>query len=148
LDDTPIKLLVDEKVQLEDNGASITLIGLACTHKPHLDEPRLVELLHNEAWGFRVLLHHSPDLAPHIARDQIDLQLSGHTHGGQFCLPLIGPLFTGSLYGLNFKSGRYNLNNLVLYITRGLGMEGLSAPRVRFLCPPEVIVWDIIGKAL
>ena len=92
------------------------------------------------------MLHHSPDIAPHISDDSIDLQLAGHTHGGQVCLPFFGPLFTGSLYGLKFKSGKYVMNNLVLYITRGLGMEGLSAPRVRFLCPPEIVVWEITGK--
>jgi predicted MPP superfamily phosphohydrolase len=146
LNDLPMVLLNDELITIEKNGAIISLIGLGCTHKPHLDEPRLRNLLVNDPKGFRILLHHSPDLAPHIAKDDIDLQLSGHTHGGQFCLPFFGPLFTGSLYGLKFKSGRYDFKNLVLYITRGLGMEGLSAPRVRFLCPPEVIVWDIIGK--
>ena len=145
LDKTPVKLLMDEKVILQKDGATIQLIGIKCTHKPHLDAPRLEALLENEPEGFRLLLHHSPDIAPHIAEGSIDLQLAGHTHGGQVCLPLIGPLYTGSLYGLKFKSGRYQLNNLVLYITRGLGLEGLSAPRVRFLCPPEIVVWEISG---
>jgi uncharacterized protein len=146
LEGTPVKLLKDEKVTLHKDGAAIRVIGLECTHKPHLDAPRLKVLLEGEKEGFRLLLHHSPDIAPHISNDTIDLQLAGHTHGGQVCLPFIGPLFTGSLYGLKFKSGRYQLKNMVLYITRGLGMEGLSAPRVRFLCPPEIVVWKIIGK--
>ncbi|HEX7556854.1 MAG TPA: hypothetical protein VF338_09535, partial [Leptolinea sp.] len=142
----PVRLLMDETVKLSKDGSSIWLLGLKCTHDPNVDVPCLEELLKDEAEGFRLLLHHSPDIAPQITNSGIDLQLAGHTHGGQVCLPLIGPVFTGSLYGLKFKSGRYQLDNLVLYITRGLGMEGLSAPRVRFLCPPEVVLWEIVGN--
>jgi uncharacterized protein len=142
---TPLKLLVDESVSLNKGDASIQLIGLKCTHKPHLDVPRLDGILKEGQKGFHLLLHHSPDIAPQISNNGIDLQLAGHTHGGQVCLPFFGPVFTGSLYGLKFKSGRYEINNLTLYITRGIGMEGLSAPRVRFLCPPEIVVWLING---
>ncbi len=146
LETTPVQLLHDKVVSLDINGNKVQIIGLFCTHKPHEDFPRLNELLRNLDPGLKILLHHSPDLAPNVMNTEIDLQLSGHTHGGQVCLPIIGPVFTGSLYGLTFKSGRYLLNNLTLYITRGLGLEGLSAPRVRFLCPPEIIMWTISGK--
>lgn len=142
---TSSKLLKDESVFIEKNGTQLEIIGLGCSHKPHIDVRKLLNIIVNDHPHFRILLYHSPDIAPSIPRDTIDLHLAGHTHGGQICLPIFGPLFTGSLYGLKFKSGRYNLNNLVLYITRGLGLEGLSAPRVRFLCPPEVVVWNFIG---
>jgi predicted MPP superfamily phosphohydrolase len=145
LDETPVRLLNDAVVFLDGNGGTLQVIGLECTHAPHKDAPRLNELLKTTPSGFRILLHHSPDIAPLITDGQVDLQLSGHTHGGQVCLPLTGPLFTGSLYGLKFQSGRYSLGKLVLYIIRGLGLEGLSAPRVRFLCPPEIVVWEITG---
>lgn len=146
LEKTPVNLLNDEIVELRNNEASLQIIGLNCTHKPHEDYPRLREILGKLKPGFRLLLHHSPDISPLITDGGIDLQLAGHTHGGQVCLPLIGALFTGSLYGTTFQSGRYTFGNLVLYITRGLGLEGLSAPRVRFFCPPEIILWDISGK--
>jgi predicted MPP superfamily phosphohydrolase len=146
LEGTPVQLLKDKSVILKKDNAAIEVLGLECTHMPHEDHPRLQTMLTEIQPGFRILLHHSPDLAPHIQEMDIDLQLAGHTHGGQVCLPFIGPLFTGSLYGLTFKSGRYQLKNLTLFITRGIGLEGLSAPRVRFLCPPEVVLWDIIGK--
>jgi uncharacterized protein len=146
LDGTPVQLLNNKIVTLKKDGAVIEVLGLECTHMPHEDHPRLQAMLAECAPGFRILLHHSPDLAPQIQDMHIDLQLAGHTHGGQVCLPFIGPIFTGSLYGLTFKSGRYHLKNLTLFITRGIGLEGLSAPRVRFLCPPEIVLWDIIGK--
>ena len=90
-----------------------------------------------------ILLYHTPDLAPEASRLGIDLQLSGHTHGGQVRLPFYGALVTGSLYGKRFEAGRYQLERMVLYVSRGLGLEGAGAPRVRFLCPPEMILWEI-----
>ena len=96
--------------------------------------------------SFTILLYHSPDLAPQAAGLDIDLQLSGHTHGGQVRLPGLGAIVTGSLYGRRFQSGKYSLGNMTLYITRGIGLEGAGAPRVRFLCPPEITVWEISGS--
>ncbi len=133
---------------LDTPAGNINLIGLTCTHNPDRDERRLVELVNHDEFpkeGVHLLLYHSPDLAPNASRFDIDLQLSGHTHGGQVRLPLLGALYTGSLYGKTFEAGRYLVNNMPLYITCGLGMEGAIAPRVRFLCPPEMILWEIKG---
>ncbi len=141
--DLPVRWLQDEKVSIEFDGAQFDLLGLTCTHRPHLDGPRLSDLMNEKNGRFNILLYHSPDLAPVAARSGIDLQLSGHTHGGQVRLPLIGALFTGSLYGKEFEAGRMQLGNLTLYITRGIGLEGAAAPRLRFLCPPEIILWEI-----
>ncbi len=147
LESTPINLLDNELVALGKDNQQIDIIGLGCSHIPHEDYAKLQPLLSKANNPYRILLHHSPDIAPLLTDGRIDLQLSGHTHGGQVCLPIIGPLFTGSLYGLKFKSGKYQIGNLMLYIVRGLGLEGLSAPRVRFLCPPEIVVWEITGKS-
>jgi predicted MPP superfamily phosphohydrolase len=44
--------------------------------------------------------------------------------------------------------GRYQLGQMTLYTTRGIGMEGLGAPRARFLCPPEIVLWEIHPKEI
>ena len=62
-------------------------------------------------------------------------------------LPIIGALYSGSLYGKRFEAGRRQVGGLTLYVTRGIGMEGKAAPRVRFLCSPEIILWEIEGAA-
>jgi len=69
--------------------------------------------------------------------------LSGHTHGGQVRIPIWGAFFTGSLYGRKLQSGMYRIHDTLLYISRGIGLEGMGAPRVRFLCSPEIIEWKI-----
>jgi len=146
-----LRWLRDEKITLEHEGQSIDLVGLSCTHKPFVDAPKLMSILTTpggevEGGGsFTLLLYHSPDLAPEAAEAGIDLQLSGHTHGGQVRLPLYGALYAGSLYGKRFEMGRKQEGAMTLYVTRGIGMEGKGAPRVRFLCPPEITLWEIRG---
>lgn len=139
----PMRWLQDEKVTLEHAGRRYDLVGLTCSHKPFVDRPRLDGLLNGVGANPVILLYHSPDLAPEAAEAGVDLQLSGHTHGGQVRLPGYGALYAGSLYGKEYECGRYTLGALTLYVTRGIGMEGKGAPRVRFLCPPEIILWEI-----
>ncbi|UCD15100.1 MAG: metallophosphoesterase, partial [Candidatus Omnitrophota bacterium] len=86
---------------------------------------------------------HSPDLAQDLEGLNIDLYLAGHTHGGQVNVPFYGALITCSRYGKKYESGKYRVNNMVLYVNRGIGMEGGDAPRVRFLCRPQITIFDI-----
>jgi len=138
-----IRWLKNERISLDHHGDRVDIVGITCTHKPPVDGAALDEILHGDPDDFTILLYHTPDLAPEAAAQGIDLQLSGHTHGGQIRLPFFGALYTSSLYGKRFEIGRHQLDAFTLYVTRGLGMEGKGAPRARFLCPPEVILWEI-----
>jgi uncharacterized protein len=149
-----IRWLQDELVSVTFEGQSVDIVGLTCTHKPYVDGPRLRAILAgahpNQLPGerpFTILLYHTPDLAPEAAEAGVDLQLSGHTHGGQVRLPIYGALYAGSLYGKSFESGRIQQAGLTLYVSRGIGMEGKGAPRIRFLTPPEIILWELFGPA-
>lgn len=146
LDGLPIRWLQDEQVSLSFHGDTLNLVGITCSHKPFADAATLDSVLRRKTCHFTILLYHSPDLAPEAALRGVDLQLSGHTHGGQVCLPLVGALYTASLYGKRFESGQRQLNGLTLYVTRGIGMEGKGAPRARFLCPPEIVLWELAGS--
>lgn len=83
----------------------------------------------------RILLCHNPDYAEMLpAQVRVDLMLSGHTHGGQVCLPLIGPL----ILPIEFKKYAQGLvqgPRCPVYISRGLGMVTIP---VRFNCRPEL----------
>jgi predicted MPP superfamily phosphohydrolase len=127
---------------LKINDLEINLIGLTCTHQPHKDSKYIPNLIKDDM--INILLYHSPDLIFEIKQEfNINLMLSGHTHGGQVRFPLIGALFTGSLYGRKLQSGLYKIHDTLLSISRGIGLEGLGAPRVRFLCKPEITVWNL-----
>lgn len=81
-----------------------------------------------------ILLAHEPDFADTAVRYPVDLQLSGHSHGGQICLPLLGPLYLPEL-GRKYPSGLRRIGPLTLYTNVGVGTIGIPA---RWNCPPEV----------
>jgi uncharacterized protein len=93
--------------------------------------------------GAAILLVHEPDFADFAATTRrIDLQLSGHTHGGQIRLPGYGALHLPRL-GKRYQAGLYHVNNMLHYTNRGLGM---MSPQVRFNCRPEITVFVCQGN--
>jgi uncharacterized protein len=140
-----VHLLCNETVTIE-GYPQIQLIGLTCTHDNTLDKPKLDRVRASvPSDKFTLLLYHSPDLMPVASEANIDLYLCGHTHGGQVRLPLLGAMVTSSLHGKRYEMGRYVANGTTLYVSRGIGMEGKGAPRMRFLCPPEVELFELRG---
>lgn len=136
----PVRLLRNEAAEvILPGGQSLTLIGLDCRHDIAADAAALDRVLGPiEGSKPLILLYHSPDLLPQAVAREIDLYLCGHTHGGQVRLPLIGPLLTSSKLGRRYVMGHYHERHTNLYVSRGVGFEGLGAPRVRLFCPPEV----------
>ena len=113
---------------------------------PFLDEKTLSEVAARmDKSKFNICLHHSPCLVEEASRAGFDLYLCGHTHGGQVRLPFYGALVTLSRYGKRFELGRYEVEGTTAYVSSGLGLEGGPAPRVRFLCRPEVVVVEVVG---
>jgi predicted MPP superfamily phosphohydrolase len=95
------------------------------------------------AEGAAILLAHEPDFADiSAATGRFDLQLSGHSHGGQVILPLHGPLYLPP-FARRYPSGRYQVGRMVQYTTRGVGTERL---RVRFRCRPEITVLTLRAR--
>ncbi|MGD8792996.1 MAG: metallophosphoesterase [Anaerolineae bacterium] len=141
-DGLPVDLLRDEVRHLSIGREELYIVGVSYLEQQR-DAEALTALMGDLPPEARtLLLHHPPDLAPAATGAGVDLYLAGHTHGGQIRLPLLGALFTPSAYGKRYEAGRYDLGGTTLYVSRGLGMEGLGAPRARFLCPPEVVVVD------
>jgi len=85
-----------------------------------------------------ILLAHEPDFADtSAATGRFDLQLSGHTHGGQVVLPLVGPPVLPYL-GRKYGSGLYKIGEMFQYTNRGVGMARLP---LRINCPPEITLF-------
>ena len=142
-----IRLLRDEVAVLRlADGRALSLIGLDCEHELELDAMTLKDLMPLVPGDtLRVLLYHSPELMLAAQQYPIDLYLCGHTHGGQARLPLLGAVITSSALGKRYEMGRYDEQGTTLYISRGIGLEGLSAPRLRLLCPPEMVLVNLNG---
>jgi len=81
-----------------------------------------------------ILLVHEPDFADQVANYPVDLQLSGHSHGGQVRFPFVGPIYLPEL-GQKYPLGLRQIGRLKLYTNPGVGT--LRIP-VRWNCPPEV----------
>jgi len=144
VEDTDIVWLEQETVTLDVRGQSITLVGVACSHNQNLDIQRLHQTLdYKPASDMTVLLFHSPDLILEAAELGVDLFLTGHTHGGQIRLPILGAVVTHSIYGSRYASGLFQEGDTTMYVSRGLGFEGSWLPRARFLCRPEVVSIDL-----
>jgi uncharacterized protein len=142
-----LQLLTDECVTINTNGGAFHILGMVTRHLLEQDQRTFTKLSDcAPKEEFRLLLTHAPDVAPQADAAEIDLYVCGHTHGGQIRLPFIGALFSGSHLGKRFVMGRYDLTHTTVYTSRGIGLEGLGAPRARFLCPPEIIVWEIRGQ--
>jgi predicted MPP superfamily phosphohydrolase len=87
--------------------------------------------------GGAILLAHEPDYADTSSQtDRFDLQLSGHSHGGQVVIPFYGPIVLPYL-GQKYPSGLYKVREMWQYTNRGVGM---TRPAVRFNCRPEITV--------
>jgi len=84
---------------------------------------------------FSIMLAHTPDYAFYASPCQVDLVLSGHTHGGQICLPFIGPLYSNTKSPRKYIQGFHNLDGTTLYVNRGIGV---AWPTLRLFCPPEI----------
>jgi predicted MPP superfamily phosphohydrolase len=82
----------------------------------------------------RLLLAHSPDQLAWARRHRFDLMLAGHTHGGQVCFPLIGPVLCPSRHGTKYAAGFFHESPTLLHVSRGTA----SLFPVRLNCPPEI----------
>jgi predicted MPP superfamily phosphohydrolase len=87
----------------------------------------------------KILLAHEPDLADRAAQFPIDLQLSGHTHGGQIRVPGVGALLL-PVMGRKYPMGLYRVDGMWVYTNRGLGV---NRPAVRFNCRPEITIFTL-----
>ena len=127
-----IQVLSNQSVPIERDGARFWLSGIDDVLGGTADlDATLQDVPSSEAV---VLLAHEPDYADTVAQYPVDLQLSGHTHGGQVRLPFIPPLFLPPL-AKKYIWGAYQVGGLALYTNAGLGTVNLP---IRVNCPPEI----------
>jgi uncharacterized protein len=113
---------------IETGGARIALGGTSYPWGPPLpqaDRPQA---------DFRVLLSHAPDQFYWAEKAGFDLMLSGHNHGGQIRLPLVGAVFMPSLYSRRFDRGFFRKRGLTLHVSQGVA----GKHPVRYGCLPEI----------
>ncbi|MCB1919008.1 MAG: metallophosphoesterase family protein [Candidatus Competibacteraceae bacterium] len=129
-----IFLLLNESVALERDGATLYLAGIDDPHYYQVDNfhKAAAAIPHDAA---AILLSHSPEPYRLAAHAGFDLMLSGHTHGGQVCLPGGIALMTNAHCPRRFCKGHWRYHTMQGYTSVG---SGSSVVGVRFNCPPEI----------
>lgn len=140
-----IRVLSNQANPIEKNGKRLWIAGVADALGgfPDLDAT-LGRIPHGEPV---VLLAHEPDFADDSAKYPVDLQLSGHSHGGQIRLPFLAPLALPRL-GRKYPIGLRKVGGMALYTNIGLGTIGVP---IRILATPEVTLFTLrsdLNKAL
>ena len=123
---------------LEREGAMLNFAGVDSVM---LDKNRLDVVMDKlPDSGPAILLAHEPDFADiSSTTGRFSLQISGHSHGGQFLIPGIGTFIRGSQF-LKYPAGKYKVGDMIQYTNRGLGTNIFW---IRINCPPEITVFNL-----
>jgi predicted MPP superfamily phosphohydrolase len=138
-----IRMLLNESETIERGDQRIHLAGIDDAHFYRADN------IEKAATGipsaeFSILLSHTPEIYRQAALAEFDLLLSGHTHGGQICLPGGIPITLDSVLPRYMGSGAWKYRNLIGYTSVGAGS---SIVPVRFNCPPEITLHRLQSSA-
>ncbi len=147
---TGVRLLVDEVVRVVIGDRQVTIGGIELdASTPRRRET--VDLLEAEPGDgdVRILVAHRPDVVLGLRPgSRIDLVVAGHTHGGQVVVPGFGPPLTLSRVPRAVAAGGLHaIAGNPIYVSRGVGCERGQAPRIRFLCPPEISLIEVGSRS-
>lgn len=143
LEEIDIRMLLNESITIERDNQHIYLAGIDDAHFYGADniEKAASEIPRDE---FSILLSHTPEIYRQAAYADFDLLLSGHTHGGQICLPSRIPLTLDSVLPRHMGSGAWKYNDMIGYTSVGAGSSIVPA---RFNCPPEITLHHLNSSA-
>jgi predicted MPP superfamily phosphohydrolase len=134
IEDLGIRVLMNESERIKRDETSIVIAGVDDAHFFRADDVGMAASGRGRS-EYSILLSHTPEIYRSAAQEDFDLMLSGHTHGGQICLPGGVPLTLDSALPRRFGAGAWQHGRMAGYTSRG---AGCSIIPVRFNCPPEI----------
>jgi uncharacterized protein len=134
LEEMGIRMLLNEREVIVRGDQRIHLAGIDDAHFYRMDniEKAATGIPDDE---FSMLISHTPEIYRQAAHAGFDVLISGHTHGGQICLPGGIPITLDSVLPRRMGSGSWKYREMVGYTSAGAGS---SVVPVRFNCPPEI----------
>ena len=134
LEEMGVKMLLNEAEMIERDGERIYLAGVDDAHFYRMENiEKAADLIPHEA--FSILATHTPEIYRQAAHADFDVLISGHTHGGQICLPGGIPITLSAVLPRGLGSGPWRHHGMVGYTAVGAGS---SVVPVRFNCRPEI----------
>jgi uncharacterized protein len=135
-----IQMLLNEGAVLSRGDQCIYLAGIDDAHYYRADDiEQAASAIPRSA--FSILLSHTPEIYRQAARAGFDLLLSGHTHGGQICLPGSVPITLDSVLPRRMGSGAWTFDDMIGYTSVGVGS---SIVAVRLNCLPEITLHHLL----
>lgn len=134
-----IRVLRNQSFPVQRDGSRFWVAGVDDVWQEKANLP--VALRHVPKDETTILLAHEPDFADTASQYPVDLQLSGHSHGGQVRLPFIGAPHLPYL-GVKYPWGLRRVGAMQVYTNRGIGV---ISPPVRFGCRPEITLLTLVA---
>lgn len=139
MEELGFRVLVNETVEMARDGTSLYISGVDDAHYFRMDN------LEKATAGippgrFSILLSHTPEIYKQAAYADFDLMLSGHTHGGQICLPGAIPITLDARLPRYMGAGAWTYHKMSGYTSFG---AGTSMVPVRINCPPEITLHEL-----
>lgn len=144
LKEVGVVILENESLEVKKNNEIINIIGSSdYTNTDYT--PVFNEINRLDPQGFNLLLSHQPYIFDEINRNQVDLLMTGHTHGGQLRLPFLPVLYApGRRPFPEYGYGWYEKNESKMFISKGLGATGILP--FRFYNRPELVIYELNKK--
>src|SRR6266581_4307103 len=134
LENLGIRMLLNESIRIDRGADSIRLAGIDDAHGFHSDDiAKAVSEIPTS--DFSILLSHTPEVYRQAEMAGFKLLLSGHTHGGQICLPGGYPVTLEAGIPRFMGAGPWRYKRMIGYTSRGTGSSVVPVP---FNCPPEI----------
>ena len=140
LEELGVRMLLNESETIERGAEHIHLVGIDDAHYYRVDNIEKAASGVPVA-GFSILLSHTPEIYRQAAHAGFNLLLSGHTHGGQICLPGAIPIVLDSVLPRRMGSGAWSHHDMIGYTSVGVGSCVLP---VRLNCPPEITLHRLL----
>lgn len=138
------EIITNRSILIRNKGSEA--IGLVGLDSQLLGSPDISGAFANVSPNsFNIVVSHTPDIADSLPADQVDLQVSGHSHGGQVYFPVFGAFYTAP-YAEVYNKGKYKIEDkFTLDVMNGVGTTKAD---IRFLSDPEVVIYRLQRKTI
>ena len=136
------RFLLNETIHIEKENQRLCITGTDDTFYYYTD--MAMYALADSSGEFSIALSHTSELSDIAAENHYKLYLCGHTHGGQICLPGGLPVISHQKGKRERVSGFWQHNGMTGYTSPGAGVSGIP---LRFNCPPEITVFELVRKS-